>query len=518
MKKISTLLITLICALCLVFSVVFTACGNNNGNGSGTGNGGTQGGEGDEGGEGGEGDETQYGSEDNPYSLEAGTINLDIPADGKVYYSAYSFGRAVTYTFISDSTNVFFTSYESNNIDGAVDHTSDTDGFYCEVKSEPMHYYLFVFSTKNFAADTYSVSVTISSGEDDGAGSENDPIIITDLKTYEKESVETVYYQYQTTAATTLYFSFSYYTEINASYPKDVEIDGETITVPVYSDVDELTNGWEVPANTTVSLIVSFIDPDDVTATTGDISFTISDERVVGTEDNPYTLNQKFEKNPFNGQESRTITIIAKEGESIYYSDSTWGSFNGKKYSVVSYDSNVKIEVYSAYDVNKESPVCSLESIGEDGIDGAAVELEGNGAFIFVFSTLDGAAGTYYVTFIVDAGEPGNSEDNPIIIENLDQGTYELEDISESVYYQYTTTSADAKLYFTIGDKTSLHIWSLDRSIELWSTEDTDLAKLIAGVSIPEGTVLIFEVGYSDLSGETWSGDVSFTVSNSPKA
>ena len=218
------------------------------------------------------------GTIDDPYTLEAGTIILDIPANGSVYYSIYTFGMAQRFTFISDSANVLLSVYNNLTPGSAIEYKSDSDGFYCEVELETMNYYYFVFSSKDGSAVKYSVSVTadVVDKGDGEEGSENNPIIITDLGKIERNDVsDEVYYRYTVTADDAkLYFAAGENTMIIVSY------DYYSLWSTEASDAEKMFAGLEIEADTVITIVVSYYD-ESFTTFTGNVSFTISNEPIV---------------------------------------------------------------------------------------------------------------------------------------------------------------------------------------------------------------------------------------------
>ena len=217
------------------------------------------------------------GSKEDPYTLEAGTLNLDIPANGSVYYSLYSFGRAQKIIFMADSSNVSLSFYNSMNSASAVEYKSDADGFYCEVELEVMNFYYFVFSSKDGEAVKYSVNVTMNEAGEDGGeeGSESNPIVITTLGKIEKSDVSSdVFYRYTVTADDVkLYFAAGENTMIIVSY------DYFSLWSTEAADAEKMLAGLEIEADTVITITVLYFDENFETFS-GDVSFTISNEPI----------------------------------------------------------------------------------------------------------------------------------------------------------------------------------------------------------------------------------------------
>ena len=220
------------------------------------------------------------GTEDNPYSLEEGSIKLKIPANGSVYYAAYTLGVAKIYTLISDSNKVSLSVYNSLNSQDAEVYESDSDGFYCEAEVPSMSYYVFAFSTKDGAAAEYSVSVSVSDVQSDGGeeGSSENPYIINDFKEYSAEvkvvngmfgpDLVPAHFRYTASSAITLYFAVGENTTLNVQY---VNAAGGSI----YKTLDELADGLELEAGTVITIEVSTAN-----GTAGSVSFEISDSPI----------------------------------------------------------------------------------------------------------------------------------------------------------------------------------------------------------------------------------------------
>ena len=364
MKKVKTLLIALICAMCLTFGVVFAACGdkdasvqtNVNGNKSAARD--ALDGEAD----------GEDGSEENPFTFETGSLNLDIKAGGSVYYATYSF-LPVTYSLESDSANVSLSVYNSMNPDGADKYESDASGFSCEVELGAREYYFLVFSSKDGAACEYSVYVEEVEQEAE-EGSAGNPYIINVFREYVAETkeveglfgseIQSVYYQYTASSDIILYFAAGDNTNLAVTYTVDDIPNNKVLN----EFEDELSGGLEVKAGTVLLIEVSTAN-----WTAGPVSFTISNVSLVadeGSEDNPYIITE-FKK--YDALTKEVTGLLGPEVVPVYYRYTA--SADITLYFAVGEDTIISVTYVGADDV----PVTKVLNENEDELSaGLAVK------------------------------------------------------------------------------------------------------------------------------------------------
>ena len=102
------------------------------------------------------------GSKENAHMIEDGESDVDVPADGEVYYAYNSFfGPNAKITIKSTSTNVKLLAYASSSDVTPTPVLSTADGFTFTIETESMELYYFVFSTADGKAGQYTIEVEI---------------------------------------------------------------------------------------------------------------------------------------------------------------------------------------------------------------------------------------------------------------------------------------------------------------------------------------------------------------------
>ena len=209
------------------------------------------------------------GTESNPFALEVGSLTVNVPVNGDIYYELNLKGESKTITVTSTATNISLKWYNVMAPAGAQTAQSGPGGFECTIELEAMNLYYFVFSTTDRLASTYSITVTEVSSEDE-KGTELNPIEITDFDTYDNtvKAWDSVWYTFTTTEDITLYFAVHGNTFLRVSFmiSEDVE---------VQKTIDELADGLTVKAGTVLRIELRTVDSD-----AGDVSFTISDSPI----------------------------------------------------------------------------------------------------------------------------------------------------------------------------------------------------------------------------------------------
>ena len=425
------------------------------------------------------------GTEDDPITLTEGLITVNVPAGGEVYYAAFTMMPTI-YTFMSDNTDISFKAYESGSPEIAIDAESDEGGFYCDVTTERMSYYYFVFSTKSGSAATYSVNVLVSGGEEPAEpdGSSDNPFIIYGLGWQYGETTETnfegkaepVYYTYTVTAEDeALYFYLGENTVLSVQY-----MVGEGSVDKSYEEFEGKLIG--VAADTVITIMVATEEG------IGDFEFGIFGGPF-GSKKNPYTM-----------QDEDDYEISVPAGEKVVYS---FYSFSSVDYKLTAASGSVKAVWYA--EGGTETTVSSSGDSFTLTISATA------GTMYYVeFSSISGEAAEYTVT--LEILYPEGSMENPKKIETAgtvtDTTTPGSLGGSDPVYFTYTVT-ADCTVYFTAGDNTTLLVIYTDENGEeqmKWLNEWED--DLTAGLVLKAGTVLKIEAGTADYS----VGTVSFTI------
>ena len=547
MKKFRTLLIALICALCLVFSLAFTAgCKDKD---KDKGNGGTEQQQPD--GNGGNQGNTEHqhtwsdwkksdskhwkettctghtaekkdeadhvydndqdttcnvcgyvrtvtapsndpdGTKAHPYLFdkEDGNYEINVPAGGSVYYLAYLKSDS-TVSIVSESTNVKLSVDVEESTDLILLGQSGDTGFAYEHDHDAGNY-LLVFSSKDGAAAKYNVKVTLTPIVPEGSFSNPKEI---NLGTHSLENVEAdgeYCYKYVVTVEDyKLYFAWGANTKIVVEY-----VSGEASVQKSSSDPDDaeaLELGLEIAEGTEVKITVINVGTEK-----GAVSFTISNTEITdGTIAKPHYL--------LEGEN----VIAVPAGGKVYY---TFAIKVNAFVSLSSTSGNVRLHLYEDFSSESENYIDSEN--GAFYIDG---DMDAGEVYYFAFATIDGAAETYTVNVRVTV--PGN---DAIVIDELGEQKGKVPDNGygwpEDITYEYTVKAADAKLYFAAGTDTLIIVSYEGREGELWSSVDSDAAILLAGLELSEGTVVTIVVTYSgDLENSHSPWDVSFTIDNKP--
>lgn len=214
-----------------------------------------------------------------------------------------------------------------------------------------------------------------------------------------------------------------------------------------------------------------------------------------GTKENPYFL------------EEGTTVINVPAGGAVYFE----AGAPAKSYvNIMSDSTNVKLDIYMSLDGE------SVYTHESEDMFYYETTIEARAMYYLGFSTIDGEAEEYSINVTLT---PVEEEEDPDPSGNtITLGTKVVkEDVSayDGVTYTYTATASDSKLYFSWDEHTNLVVTYGETT--LWGSDDTDAAKLIAGIDVTEGTVVSIEVTYN--YGENYdetSGPISFTVDNKP--
>ena len=216
------------------------------------------------------------GSAEYPYTIEAGTSEVSVPAGGSVYYSIYLMMKGATLKITSSSTNVSFKWYNAMNSSNPTTVESNADGFICEMELEAMNQYYFVFSTKDKAAANFTI--TVEEGElESKKGSVDNPIEITELEYYhnEVEFMDAVFYTYTVKAGVTkLYFDWDENTSLQINIPS------KGIYWTTGEDMDKILQGISVEEGVEIEIVVGTVN-----WAAGEVGFTISDAPIVKAEE-----------------------------------------------------------------------------------------------------------------------------------------------------------------------------------------------------------------------------------------
>lgn len=423
------------------------------------------------------------GTYDNPFTLESGMLTIDIPAGGTVYYAAYV-RAGTTFTLMSDDTNIKLKAYNSLMPEDPTEAQSDSDGFYCEVSMGAQEYYFFEFSTKDGNADSYTVNVTEASDQDEEGTADNPEVLyyLGTFTVYVSNAWEGYYYTYTAEESGRLYFTWDANTTIMVTNLTT----SVTLSSTDSDDDAKWALGLAVSAGDEIQIVVSTEDlnPGDATFGIGDAPF--------GSEFNPYTF------------ETGTLTVNVPAGETVYYQ--TFSFFNPVKYIIMSDDTNIKLMAYSG-----PGDRMTAESTADGFYCEVTTAMMSN--HYFAFTTKNGAAATYTVSVTEDEPTPEEgTEDNPIPLDSLQTVTVQLENGWDAIFYSYTVTSADAKLYFTWSTGAAIVVSYNEGSMQISSLDPDDDAKWGAGIEFPAGATISIMV----MSADYEPGEYSFTISNQP--
>ena len=228
------------------------------------------------------------------------------------------------------------------------------------------------------------------------------------------------------------------------------------------------------------------------------------EETADGTLENPYML-----------LDMNTVTVPA--GGSVYYTYYT--PINPTTLTVYSFTpDNIELTVYK----NGEQPGAPLVSEWNATLSTKAyeVEIEAGVVYYFVFSTVDGEADEFWVFTQGPAGPKEGSWENPFELSGFGavSETAEMTDNDEyeSVFYTYTVTEYDEKLYiYLINNVVIRDLYYVDSSEVVHSLKDADITN---GLQIPEGVTLWIEVSAVGGMGEFTFGlyNKVMGVENSP--
>lgn len=209
------------------------------------------------------------GSEDNPYFMTSGEIEIVVAAGATVYYRAFPYANT-KFILTSEATNVKLTFYAQGDESKTV-VTSTGTGFSYEVDLLEWTGYVFAFSTTDGAEATYTVTVEEEYAPEP-EGSYSNPIVITSGGTYGTHVdswFDEVFYSYTVSDnAETLSFSWDSTTKIT------VIINGKYYSSMDDADLDALMNGIEVEAGTFVMIQIGMADETG----DGDIGFQMTVE------------------------------------------------------------------------------------------------------------------------------------------------------------------------------------------------------------------------------------------------
>ncbi|MCH5165297.1 MAG: hypothetical protein J1G01_02730 [Clostridiales bacterium] len=422
---------------------------------------------------------------ENPIELAEGESSFDVkvPAGGKVYY-LFERNIHVTVTIKSASTNVAFKWYVSYDpTDGDTAESTDTD-FECTIVADWYTQYYFVFSTKNGAAETYTITVEEESNEPDG--SIEKPFIAeagwnSGETTEESGSVKPLYYRYTVSEIDeTLYFYVGENTVIVSVQYTDSSEQSHELTFA------QLEGGLSVPTDTELLIKIT------TESGAGEYKFGIYNAPL-GTADNPYLIEEVGEFD---------VTVAASK--TVYYN---FMAEDDAEYTFTSTSNDVKL-VWYAYGEEQENNKTTVTS-DETGF---TCTIAASGSIILEFSSKSGEAAEYTVNMAMAYAL--GSEQNPKTITQL--GT--INDTTQSgrfgvksIYYTFEVTE-DMTLYFARSTTTTLVVTYTDESGEQmkWLNDYED--DLTGGIALKAGTVITIEVGSTNWT----AGPVEFTISATP--
>ena len=205
-----------------------------------------------------------------------------------------------------------------------------------------------------------------------------------------------------------------------------------------------------------------------------------------GTKDDPIDLNV-----------ANDVTVKVPEGGTVYYQ---YYSLTDKSFDVSSDSTNIKLKAY-----NSAMPEMAMECESTAGGFSCELYAVGQLRYVLEFSTKDGKADTYTVKFeaMEQTPDPDGSADYPFEYWGgwTDGVTTELDPVSgggEPVYYIYTVPEEAEKLYFYVGDNTTLSLQYEAAS----GTVFKNLDELEDGLEVAEGTEITMLVSTVDGVGE----------------
>ena len=211
-----------------------------------------------------------------------------------------------------------------------------------------------------------------------------------------------------------------------------------------------------------------------------------------GTEDDPFTLT---------GSE---LTVKVPASGKVYYLLTRWVP---TIVEITSASNNVSLKCFANYE--SETDAVAVTS-GANGFS-HTIEADAYTMYFVVFSTKNGQADTYTITLAEEDNEPDGSEEKPF---TADSGwtygeTVEMDGTNvKPVYYKYTTSEADEKLYFYVDDVTVILSIQYEAG---GTTQSKSFADVANGLAVPEGTVLTIKVATAEEP-----GSLKFAIYNAP--
>ena len=425
------------------------------------------------------------GTVDDPYPLTEGTHTVKVPTGGEVVYSALVFGE-VTCEIESASTNVLLTVKgigDDGELQVLTTVPSTAGGFYAVFEPEAFTPYYLVFSTVNGQAENYDIYVTLTENEPDG--SLDHPFEISSVGTQygyveDYPDVEQVYYFYNVTDETTLYF----YNGDNASIVSVSYTDtSDTVHTKTFA---ELADGLSVADISRIVVLVSISDS----------SFTfIVASSPLGTMLNPYVITEDDDQ----------IDVNVAAGSGVFYSIYVDGAGT---YTLTSDSGNVKLNIY---EFSWETFTYELSDYYTSNEGSFTLVLPYAGDILMEFTTLDETGDSYTVYLDVEFNYPEGSPENPIVITEFKEYTYSLNEVYDDVNY-LLSISGISTLYFDWDDNTAILVVVNGRYL---SSKDEDDAELLKnGLDVSD----VSEITITVMVNEPWtasSNDVCFTVSDS---
>ncbi|MCH5158174.1 MAG: hypothetical protein J1F33_03145 [Clostridiales bacterium] len=425
------------------------------------------------------------GTVDDPYPLTEGTHTVKVPTGGEVVYSALVFGE-VTCEIESASTNVLLTVKgigEDGELQVLTTVQSTAGGFYASFEPEAFTPYYLVFSTVNGQAENYDIYVTLTENEPDG--SLDHPFEISSVGTQygyveDYPDVEQVYYFYNVTDETTLYF----YNGDNAAIVSVSYTDtSDTVHTKTFA---ELADGLSVADISRIVVLVSISD--------SSFTFTVASSPL-GSMFNPFTISEDDDH----------FDVVVPDGGGVFYSIFVDGAGT---YTLTSDSNNVKLNIYE-FSMDTLGYVLSDSYTSNDG--SFTLVLGYFGDILMEFTTLDETGDSYTVYLDVQFNYEEGSPENPIVITELKQYASSLNDKYDDVNY-LLSISGISTLYFDWDDNTAILVVVNGRYLS--SRDDADAELLKNGLDVSGASEITITVMVND-SWTASSNDVSFTVSDS---
>ena len=189
-------------------------------------------------------------------------------------------------------------------------------------------------------------------------------------------------------------------------------------------------------------------------------------------------------------------TVNVPEGGKVYYAFYARSSFT---LIIRPRTENIKLTVYS--EASGSAGATPLEQTEDsNGLFCYQIAMEERQKYYFVFATLDGAAEEYQVV-VEEATTEGTSENPMAAYQGANYGETTKKDGMdiESIFYSYTVTEDDAKLYFYEGDNAVIrNIYYFDND---FVPHYMNIENMAEGYAFEVGTVVYIEVSTVEIGG-----------------